>query len=95
MLVLQVAVGVAPVLDHDGRVPKSHVEQKGGSHPRVHNERTCVVCAVRALQAPAIASDTPPVPHDPRARIETAFTDVSPARAPPASNSSRAPPLLS
>ena len=95
MLVVQVSVVMEPLTDHDGRVPAGHVEHRGNRHPKAHNEQTCVICAVRALQSPASAVVTPPVLRSTRVRIETAFADVAPARDPPASNSSRAPPALS
>ena len=95
VLVLQLGVVVEPLTDHDGRVPASHVEHRGRRHPRAHNERTCIVCAVRALQSPPSAVATPPVVRSTRTRIETAYVNVAPARDPPAANSSRAPPPLS
>jgi hypothetical protein len=95
MLVLQVGVGVSPLLDHDGRVPARHMEQRGNRHPSAHNERTCVVCAVRAVQTPAASSDAVPPIHHRRAVLAVAYVDVAPARDPPAGNSSRAPPILS
>ncbi len=95
MLVLQVGIVVEPLTDHDGRVPASHVEHRGHRHPKAHNERTCIVCGVRSLQSPSPVVATAPVIRSTRTRVETAYVDVAPARGPPASNSSRAPPVLS
>lgn len=95
VLVLQVGVVIEPLADHDGRVPAGHMEHRGHRHPRAHNERTCIVCGVRALQTPTPAVATPPIMRSRRARVETAYVNVAPARDPPAANSSRAPPPLS
>ena len=95
VLVLQVGVVVEPLTDHDGRIPAGHVEHRGHRHAKAHNERTCIVCGVRALQSPSPAVSTPPVVRSARSRIETAYVNVAPARGPPASNSTRAPPALS
>lgn len=95
MMVLQVGVVVEPLTDHDGRVPAGHAEQRGHRHQRAHNERTCIVCGVRALQSPSPSVATPPIVRASRARTETAYVDVAPARDPPTANSSRAPPALS
>ena len=94
-LVLQVGVGVSPLLDHDGRIPRSHVERHGNRHPRAHNERTCVVCAVRVLQTPTERTHPAAIARQAHQRIETVFADAPASRDPPASNTSRAPPTLS
>ena len=95
MLVVQSGVALAPVLDHDGRIAGPHAEQRGNRHPRQHNERTCVVCAVRALQAPVVRDDPAPLPLESRTPVEFADREESASRDPPPSNASRAPPLLS
>ena len=94
-LVLQVGVGVSPLLDHDGRIPSAHAERHGSRHPRAHNERTCVVCAVRVLQTPTERTHPAPIARQVRKRIETVFAAAPASRDPPASNASRAPPPLS
>ena len=95
MLLLQVGVGISPVLDHDGRIPASHAEGRGSRHPKAHNERTCVVCAVRALQAPVILDTPAPRFTQNRACIDVAEHDVIASRDPPPFNATRAPPRLS
>ena len=95
ILVLQVGVGLTPLIDHDGRVPASHVEQRGNRHPRAHNERTCVICAVRALQAPVVTDDPAPLPTMRREMVEITDREQIASRDAPASNASRAPPRLS
>ena len=95
-LVLQVGVGAAPLLDHDGRIPASHAEHRGHRHPRQHNERSCVICGVHAMQARTVSTDPAPLPtHGRQSLATTMFTGVPAARDAPASNSSRAPPQLS
>ena len=94
-LLLQVGVGISPLLDHDGRIPASHAEQRGNRHPKAHNERTCVVCAVRALQAPVVTDNPAPLLTHRRPRIAVTERTVVASRDPPASNASRAPPRLS
>jgi hypothetical protein len=95
MLVVQAGIGLSPLFDHDGRIAAPHAEQKGNRHPKAHNERTCVVCAVRALQAPAVIDDPAPLPVDRRTPVEIADREQSASRDPPPSNASRAPPRLS
>lgn len=95
-LVLQVGVGASPLFDHDGRIPASHAERRGNRHPRQHNESTCVVCAVRALQARAVSTDPVPLPYHRRQPQPTiTLADAPPSRDAPTSNASRAPPHLS
>jgi hypothetical protein len=95
ILVLQVGVGLTPLIDHDGRVPASHMEQRGNRHPKAHNERTCVICGVRALQSPVVTSEPAPLPILRREIAEIADREQIASRDPPASNASRAPPRLS
>lgn len=95
MLVVQGGVAISPLLDHDGRIATPHAEQRGHRHPTAHNERTCVVCAVRALQAPAVIDEPAPLPVQRRTPVEIADRQLSASRDPPPSNASRAPPSLS
>ena len=95
MVALQMGIGISPLLDHDGRIPARHAEQRGNRHARAHNEQTCVVCAVRALQEPSRRIDPAPIPRVRQSRLEIEVADAPTSRDPPSANSSRAPPPLS
>ena len=95
VLVLQAALALSPLTEHADRRTVTHAEQRGTRHAPTHNETTCTVCAVRALQATATARQDVATLHEVRAHVATVYRAVFATRDPPASNGPRAPPPLS
>ena len=95
VLVLQAALALSPLTEHADRRTVTHAEQRGTRHAPTHNETTCTVCAVRALQATAAARQDAPTLREVREQVATVYGEVFATRDPPTSNGPRAPPPLS
>ncbi len=95
MLLVQVGVAIAPLVERDGRQAVNHAEQRGTRHARMHNESTCAVCSVRSLQASVSATQGTTAVHGAPRHMPIAFVGIVTVRDPPTSNTSRAPPSLS
>lgn len=95
VLLLQAAVVVSAVVEPPAQRPLvAHMEQPGARHVGLHNEATCLVCAVRAMQAAPAASDDLTTRASRAAGVEPAAgVQVEDSRA-VLTNRSRAPPSL-
>jgi hypothetical protein len=95
VFMLQAGVALTPLVHHDGRRPTAHTERRGNQHSAAHNEQTCIVCAVRVAQARVADRVALPAAERALPAMAIAYVGAVAPRAPPTSNSSRAPPVLS
>jgi hypothetical protein len=93
MLLVQATIVASPLFEpHTTGAPVTHVDETGTRHVDMHNEATCVVCAVRAMHvvpsAPVEAVTTAlpvgstPSTEVPRLSLHAALA-LYPSRAPP------------
>lgn len=95
VLLLQTAVVLSAVVEPPAQAPLvTHMEQPGARHVGLHNEDTCLMCAVRAMQAtPAAPADLAATSARAGGVEPGAAVRVEDSRAIP-TNRSRAPPSL-
>jgi hypothetical protein len=94
LIALQGAIALSPLWERssEGRLA-AHTEQDGARHVGLHNEETCIVCAVRTLHA-AAAARTFDFVTAPRMLVAASVAPLAiRAREPARSKLSRAPPL--
>ena len=95
MLLVQAMFVASPLFEpHATGAPVTHVEEPGARHVDMHNEESCVVCSVRAMDvviaAPAasittvLEAGTPPSTEVPQLSLHAALA-LYPSRAPPVS----------
>ncbi len=93
LFALELAVAFGPILEPHREATETHIEQTGTTHHHlVHNEDTCVFCALRTLgQLPAHGGVA--IPSAAPARINRAAAFAPTASGDRLANSSRAPPV--
>ena len=95
LLVTQVGVATSLVFEAQAETRLSaHAEQDGARHAGLHNESTCVVCAVRSMHAATPQHAAPATVGQVLARPAALTLVTAPQRDGPGSNPSRAPPPL-
>jgi hypothetical protein len=94
LVALQGAIALSPMWESHGEVRlDTHAEQDGTRDVGLHNEATCIVCAVRTLHA-AAAPRTFDFVTAPRMLVVASFAARAVPSADPArTHHSRAPPL--
>src|SRR5471032_1032143 len=93
LFAVQGGIAVSPLWEPHDQGMRVHAEQDGSRHTGLHNEATCVVCAIRSLHAIASTRIERTVVA-PRIRVVSAAAPrfvPSPDNA--STNLSRAPPL--
>ena len=93
LLVLEVTIALAPLMEPHHSAPESHIEPTGTSHVFVvHNDATCPVCTLRSIRAlPSTA--TVPIATSAPTHFARTRDYVSVVTRDEAAHSTRAPPV--
>jgi len=94
LIALQGGIAASPLWEpaSEGRLA-AHTEQDGAQHKGLHNEATCVVCAVRTLHASAADKPVSLMAAQPLRLVATVAPHVMASRERVRTNLSRAPPV--
>jgi hypothetical protein len=94
LVALQGAIALSPMWESHREVRlDTHAEQDGTRDVGLHNEATCIVCAVRTLHAAASAGTFDFVTAPRMLVVASVTLRAVPSRHPARTNLSRAPPL--
>ena len=95
LLLLQAAVAISPIAEPPAQRPMgAHMEGQGARHIGLHNETTCLTCAVRAMHAAPAEPGRLADSNQRVAGVEPAHAALPAVGGAFRTNRSRAPPAL-